>query len=148
MARTTHKPAVEWVAPFIRLVGQLHAAVFANVAIHMKVLVHGDYPDCLLGALKEYSIRDAVVPADGRSKRVNFTRAYLNRRDSLPAGRAFGREHSVIIVHAVNLVVNVDCEGNAIETLVAHATPKATWMIRLAHRLQYLWKTVNGIKVQ
>lgn len=52
VTRTTHKSAIKWVAPLIRLVGQLHAAILTNVAIHMEVFVHRDYPDRLLSPLK------------------------------------------------------------------------------------------------
>lgn len=113
VTRTTHKSAIKWVAPLIRLVGQLHAAILTNVAIHMEVFVHRDYPDRLLSP--------------------------LNWRDSLSTRRALGRKHSVVIVYTIDLIVDVDREGHAVEAFVAHATPEAARVIRLAHGLQYLW---------
>lgn len=111
VTRTAHKSAVKWVAPLIRLVGQLHTAILANVAVHMKVFVHRDHSDRFLGS--------------------------LNRRDSLSTRRALRREHSVVIVYTIDLIVNVDREGYAIETLVADAAPEAARVIRFAHGLQY-----------
>ena len=42
------------------------------------------------------------------------------------------------VVDAVDLVVEVDGEGNAVEALLAHAAPEAAGVERLAHRLQDL----------
>ena len=42
------------------------------------------------------------------------------------------------VVDAVDLVVEVDGEGDAVEALVAHAAPEAAGVVRLAHRLQDL----------
>lgn len=44
----------------------------------------------------------------------------------------------MIIIDAVNLIINVDSERNAIQTFVAHTTPETTRMVRFAHGLQYL----------
>ncbi len=45
------------------------------------------------------------------------------------------RDSPVVISYAINLVVDIDGEGNTVETLVADTTPEATRMIRLAHGL-------------
>lgn len=64
VTRTTHKPAIEWVAPFIRLVGQLHTTILANITIHVEVFVHGNYPNRFLGSLnkhrKEYNLSTVI----------------------------------------------------------------------------------------
>jgi hypothetical protein len=46
----------------------------------------------------------------------------------------------VVIVDAVDLIVDINRERNAVEALIAHATPEAARMIGFAHRLQYLRK--------
>lgn len=43
----------------------------------------------------------------------------------------------MIVVDAVDLVVDVHGEGDAIQAIVADAASEATWMVALAHRLQY-----------
>lgn len=45
----------------------------------------------------------------------------------------------VIIVDTVNLVVNVNREGNTVKALVAHAAPETARVVRLAHGLQDLY---------
>ena len=42
------------------------------------------------------------------------------------------------VVDAVDLVIEVDGEGDAVEALVAHAAAEAAGVVRLAHRLEYL----------
>lgn len=42
---------------------------------------------------------------------------------------AFGREHAMVIVDAVNLVIHIHGEGHAVEALVADAAAKAARMI-------------------
>jgi len=61
--------------------------------------------------------------------------AALGGCDDLIAGRASWGKHPVVISYAINLVVDIDGEGNTVETLVADTTPEATRMIRLAHGL-------------
>ena len=77
-----------------------------------------------------------------RSKEVNEVKvsavSHLDGSDGLVAGGALGREDPVEVVDAVDLVVEVDGEGDAVEALVAHAAPEAAGVVRLAHRLQDL----------
>ena len=77
-----------------------------------------------------------------RSKEVNEVKvsavSHLDGSDGLVAGGALGREDPVEVVDAVDLVVEVDGEGDAVEALVAHAAPEAAGVERLAHRLQDL----------
>ena len=77
-----------------------------------------------------------------RSKEVNEVKvsavSHLDWSDGLVAGGALGREDPVEVVDAVDLVVEVDGEGDAVEALLAHAAPEATGVERLAHRLQDL----------
>jgi len=49
----------------------------------------------------------------------------------------------VVIIYTVNLIVNVDSEGDAIQTFVAHTAAEAARMVRLPHRLQNLKHTWN-----
>jgi hypothetical protein len=44
----------------------------------------------------------------------------------------------MIIIDTVDFVVNIHCEGNTIQTFIAHAATETTWMIGLPHRLQDL----------
>ena len=46
----------------------------------------------------------------------------------------------MVIIYTIDLIVDVDREWHAIETLVTHAAPEAARMIRFAHGLQYLRK--------
>ena len=62
----------------------------------------------------------------------------LNWSDSVSTTRALGSEDPVEVIDAVDLVVEVDGEGDAVEALVAHAAPEAAGVVRLAHRLQDL----------
>jgi hypothetical protein len=48
----------------------------------------------------------------------------------------------VKIVDAVDLVVEVDGEGDAVEAVVAHAATEATGVVKVAHRLQNLSGTI------
>lgn len=89
--------------------------------------------------LKRSFIRNACH-APQWHKQFNFQCAYLNWRDSISTRRALRREHCVVISYTIDLIVNVDRESNAIETVVAHATPKAARMIWFTHGLQYLRK--------
>lgn len=68
VTRSAHEPTVEWVAPFIRLVGQLHTAILANVTVHVKVFVHGNHSDRLLGSLmkNEIFIRNSAAASIAR----------------------------------------------------------------------------------
>ena len=90
-----------------------------------------------------------------RSKEVNEVKvsavSHLDGSDGLVAGGALGREDPVEVVDAVDLVVEVDGEGDAVEALVAHAAPEAAGVVRLAHRLQDLsgeiiqsWSAIPG----
>lgn len=72
VARTAHKSAVEWIASFIWFVGQLHAAIFANVTVDVKVFIHGNYPNSLLSSLKEENLSEmCYCIAIVRDKRAN-----------------------------------------------------------------------------
>lgn len=51
---------------------------------------------------------------------------------------AFRREHSMVVVDAVDLIVNVYCERDSVETLVADTATETTRVVRLAHRLKDL----------
>lgn len=51
----------------------------------------------------------------------------------------------MVIVYTIDLIVNIDRKGNAIETFVAHATPEAARVIRFAHGLQYLRKAKGDV---
>ena len=42
------------------------------------------------------------------------------------------------VVDAVDLVIEVDGEGDAVQALVAHAAAEAARVVRLSHRLEYL----------
>ena len=44
------------------------------------------------------------------------------------------------VVDAIDLVVEVDGEGDAVQALVAHAAAEAAGVVRLAHGLQDLRK--------
>lgn len=48
------------------------------------------------------------------------------------------RVHTVIVVDAIDLVVHINCEWNAVEALVADTTAEASRMIRFSHRLKNL----------
>lgn len=54
---------------------------------------------------------------------------------TVSAGGALGREHAMVIVDAVDLVVDVDGERDAVQALVAHAAPETTRMVGLPHGL-------------
>ena len=83
-----------------------------DVAIYVKVLLHGD-------------------DSDG-------VRRSLHGSDSVPAGGALGGENFVKVVDAVDLVVKVDGEGNSVQALIANRTSEATRMVRVPHRLKDL----------
>ena len=52
------------------------------------------------------------------------------------------------VVDAVDLVVEVDGEGDAVEALVAHAAAEAAGVVSLTHRLEYLERENSANKVQ
>ena len=49
------------------------------------------------------------------------------------------------VVDAVDLVVEVDGEGDAVEAVVADAAPEAAGMVVIAHGLKYLLKNENSV---
>jgi len=44
----------------------------------------------------------------------------------------------VIVVHTVNLIVNIHSKGDSIQTLVTDTASETSRMVRLAHGLEYL----------
>ena len=80
------------------------------------------------------------------TKRSKKSHSHLDGSDGLVAGGALGREDPVKVVDAVDLVVEVDGEGDAVEALVAHAAPEAAGVVRLAHRLQDLGREDTGLE--
>ena len=60
----------------------------------------------------------------------------LHGRDPVPARRALGREDPVEVVDAVDLVVEVDGEGDPVETVVADAAAETAGVVGLTHSLQ------------
>lgn len=62
----------------------------------------------------------------------------LNRNFTFLASSALRCEEMMIIVHAVNLVVDIDREWNAIKAFIAHATSEASRVIRFSHCVQNL----------
>ena len=64
--------------------------------------------------------------------------SHLDGSDGLVAGGALGREDPVKVVDAVDLVVKVNGEGNAVQALIANGTSEATRMVRVPHRLKDL----------
>ena len=112
MATSAEEVLPKRVTPLVRLVGELHITHLAHVAVHVEVFLHGNHSYGFLGA--------------------------LHRRDSLTTGGALGGKYPMEVVDAVDLVVEVDGEGDAVEALVAHAAPEAAGVVRLAHRLQDL----------
>lgn len=135
VARTAHKPTIKWVASFVRFVGQLHATILANVTIYVEIFVHGNNAYGFLCALQTNSNYPWLFPFTLELPHRKNKTAYLDRSDSFSTGSTLRSEHSVIIVDTVNLIVNVNSEGNTVETLVADATSKAPWMIGLPHGL-------------
>ena len=51
------KALSERVAPLVRLVGELHVAALAHVAVHVEVLLHRNHAHRLLRSLKEQERR-------------------------------------------------------------------------------------------
>jgi len=51
VATAAQQAPVQRVAALVRLIGQLHAALLADVAVHVEVLVHRDDAHGLVGAL-------------------------------------------------------------------------------------------------
>lgn len=76
------------IAALVRFIGQLHAALFTDVAIHVEVFVHGDHPDRF------------------------FCSFY--RGDSFPTTGAFWCKHAMVIINAVDFVVYVHREWNPV----------------------------------
>jgi hypothetical protein len=46
----------------------------------------------------------------------------------------------VKVVDAIDLIIEVDGEGDAVEAIVADAAPEAAGVVIIAHGLKYLWK--------
>lgn len=44
----------------------------------------------------------------------------------------------MIIIDAVNLIINVNCEWNSVKTFITYAASEASRMIRLAHGMKNL----------
>ena len=53
MASPAEEVVLERIAPFVRLVCQLHVAALADVAVHVEVLLHGNHADSLLRSLEQ-----------------------------------------------------------------------------------------------
>lgn len=51
MTQFAKEMIIEWVTSFVGLVGQLHLAALAHVAVDVKVFLHGYDTNCLFGAL-------------------------------------------------------------------------------------------------
>jgi len=51
VATAAEQAPVQRVTAFVRLIGQLHAALLADVAVHVEVLVHRDDAHSFVGAL-------------------------------------------------------------------------------------------------
>jgi len=115
VARPAEEVVFQGVTALVGLVGELHLTTFADVTVDVKVFFHRHHSNRLLG------------PLDGS--------------DGLVAGGALWREDPVKVVDAVDLVVEVDGEGDSVEALVAHAAPEAAGVVRLA-------RTERGIVVQ
>ena len=98
------------VASLVRLVSQLHLAVLADVTINVEVLLHGDYSDCLLSA--------------------------LHWGDALTTGSTLGSKDSMKVIDTVDLVVEVNSEGNSIKTVITDAASEAARMICLPDCLE------------
>ena len=136
VARTTHKSTIEWVASFVRFIGQLHATIFTNVTIYVEIFVHGNDSYGFLCALKSkishYS-KSRLFIEEIISHKNEIT--YFDWSDSFTTGSTFWCEHSVVIVYAIDFIINIHGEGNTVKTFVANATSKASWMIGLPHCL-------------
>ena len=98
------------IAAFVRFICQLDIAVFADITVHMEILLHGDHPHRLL--------------------------CPLHRRDALSTAGTLGGEDAVEVVDAVDLVVEVDREGDAVKTVVADTAAEAAGMVGLADSLE------------
>ena len=92
MATSAEEVLPKRVTPLVRLVGELHITHLAHVAVHVEVFLHGNHSYGFLGA--------------------------LHRRDSLTTGGALGGKYPMEVVDAVDLVVEVDGEGDAVQALL------------------------------
>jgi hypothetical protein len=103
VAGATEKVVIKWVASLVRFVGQLHVTILTMVAVNMKILVHRNDSHSLFRT--------------------------LNWSDRLTTGCALRCKQSMIVVNAVNITVDVDCEWFSIEAKTTDATPKTARMI-------------------
>ena len=98
------------IASLVRFICQLDIAVFADITVHMEILLHGDHSHRLLCS--------------------------LHRRDALSTAGTLGGEDAVEVVDAVDLVVEVDREGDAVKTVIADAATEAAGMVGLTYGLE------------
>ena len=110
MATSAEEVLPKRVTPLVRLVGQLHITHLAHVAVHVEVFLHGNHSYGFLGA--------------------------LHRRDSLTTTRAFGRKDPVKVVNAVDFVVKVHSEGDAVQAVVTHTAAEAARVKSFAECLE------------
>lgn len=112
VTRPTHQNALVRVTPLIRLIRQLHSTVLTDVAVDVEVKVHGHDSHCLL--------------------------CTLHRSDSFTATGTLWGVHTVVVIHAINLIIHVHGEWHSVQTLIAHTAPEAAGMVAGTHRLKDL----------
>ena len=85
----------------------------------MEVLLHGHRPDRLLRP--------------------------LHRRDSLITTPAFGHKDPVKVVNAVDFVVKVYSEGDAVQAVVTHAAAEAARVLPSVWRMLSIWRILSSM---
>ena len=110
VAGVTQQVVAQRVTSLVRLVSQLHLALLADVAVHVEVLLHGHHPDGLLRP--------------------------LHRGDPFSTRGTLGSEDPVEVVDTVDLVIKVNREGDAVQTVVTDTTSEAARVESLADGLE------------
>ena len=98
------------ITALIRFISQLHVAIFTNITVNVEIFLHSNNSDSLFSA--------------------------LNWSDSVSTTRALGSEDPVEVIDAVDLVVEVDSEGDTIKTLIADAAAEAARVECFANGLE------------
>lgn len=134
VAIAAQQVAVKRIASLVRLVGELHVARFAHVTVDVEVLIHRHHANCF------FRVGVGILHRCDAWKitRLDSKRLIRIKQITLFASSALRREQMMIIVDAINLVVNINREGNTIEAFIADTTAETSGVIRLAHRVKNL----------
>ncbi len=110
MTLVAKQPTTERIATLRLLIAQAHIALLTTEALNMEILLH-------------------------RDQTYRFTGA-LGRHDHLSASGTPWRVLLVIVLDTIDVVLDVECERQAVQAIITVVTAETAWVVGLADRLQ------------